>query len=154
MNAYNDFDFLQGKWRVLNTRLVNWLSNCHDWMEFESFHVEQKRNKGLGNIAIHQYVLDRNFFERSIMRSYNPQFDFWKIDRMDGTMNLLMSPLQGTFWRNKGSFLSKGIFNTVEVLIWVEWTKITNTYVTWEQAFSTDNGRTWETNWVMDFFKS
>ena len=30
------------------------------------------------------------------------------------------------------------------------WSGITETSARWEQAFSTDDGRNWETNWVMD----
>jgi hypothetical protein len=29
------------------------------------------------------------------------------------------------------------------------WSGITDTAARWEQAFSADEGRTWETNWIM-----
>ncbi len=149
----NDFDFLLGSWKVVNNRLTKWLCNSNDWMEFESFHEERKLSTGRGTVAFHQYVMDRTLYERNILRSYNPRFDFWKIDRLDGRSNLAMSPLRGTFWNNKGSFLSTGFFNSNRVLVHVEWTKICNTYACWEQALSKDNGKSWETNWVMEFFR-
>jgi len=31
------------------------------------------------------------------------------------------------------------------------WSGVTTRTPRWEQAFSDDGGRTWETNWVMDF---
>ena len=31
------------------------------------------------------------------------------------------------------------------------WSGVTTPMPRWEQAFSDDGGRTWETNWVMDF---
>ena len=31
------------------------------------------------------------------------------------------------------------------------WSGVTTPAPRWEQAFSDDGGRTWETNWVMDF---
>jgi len=31
------------------------------------------------------------------------------------------------------------------------WSKITPTSAQWEQAFSTDEGKTWDTNWIMTF---
>jgi hypothetical protein len=149
----NDFDFLLGGWRVMNTRLARWLNDCTEWVEFESFHQEKKLSTGLGNIAHHQYVLGQAFHERTVLRSYNNQYDFWKIDRLDDMTTLLMSPLKGTFWSNKGSFLSTGKLDTKDVLVWVEWTKICKTFACWEQALSPDNGKTWETNWVMEFWK-
>jgi hypothetical protein len=36
----------------------------------------------------------------------------------------------------------------------VIWSEITATSFHWEQAFSADGGRTWETNWIADFVRS
>jgi hypothetical protein len=33
------------------------------------------------------------------------------------------------------------------------WTEVTSRTPHWEQAFSIDGGKTWETNWTMDFTK-
>lgn len=149
----NDFDFLLGRWRVMNRRLTNWLGGSGRWEEFESSHEERKLNSGAGNVAYHQFVLDRVPYERTVLRSYNPTLDFWKIDRLNGMTNLVTSPLLGTFWQNKGSFISKGYLDTRSVLVWVEWTCIGDSFASWEQALSADQGETWETNWVMDFFR-
>ncbi len=149
----SDFDFLLGTWRVMNTRLSRWLCGSREWMEFESLHEERKLSSGQGTVAYHQYVMDRVPYERNILRSYNERFDYWKIDRLDGRTNLVMTPLEGTFWENKGSFISRGNLDTRDVLIHVEWTRICETYASWEQALSKDNGRTWETSWVMEFLR-
>lgn len=150
----NDFDFLLGRWTVLNQRLTQWLDGSNEWMEFESTHEERKLRSGQGTVAYHQYVMDRVPYERNIIRSYNERWDLWKIDRLDAKTSLVMTPLQGTFWQNKGSFVSRGTMDSLPVLVWVEWSRICETYASWEQALSKDNGRTWETNWVMEFFRA
>jgi hypothetical protein len=124
-----DFDFLIGQWQVINTRLKDWLCECNEWITFESYHLEQKRSSGSGNFAVHQYTLGNAQYERSILRQYDNRYEFWKIDRIDTMSALTMPSLKGTFWNNKGSFLSKGFFHEQEVLIWVE------------------------NNWVMEFFR-
>lgn len=149
----SDFDFLIGNWKVINTRLSSWLNDCSEWIEFESHHKERKLQNGRGNVALHQYVLDRTQYERSVLRLYQPRWDYWQIDRLDTATSLSMRPLKGTFWSNKGAFLSEGCYASRAVLVWVEWTQVCSNYVCWEQALSGDNGRTWETNWVMEFFR-
>lgn len=149
----NDFDFLLGQWKVMNFRLKRWLKNCREWEEFESFHEERRLTSGPGTVALHQYIKDQVPYERSVLRSYNEKFDFWKIDRLDERTSLVMNPLTGTFWENKGSFISHGYVGLRDVLVHVEWTKICKTFASWEQALSKDGGKTWETNWVMEFHK-
>ncbi|MBL7872061.1 MAG: hypothetical protein JNM78_10645 [Cyclobacteriaceae bacterium] len=148
-----DFDFLIGQWKVFNTRLKSWLCDCNEWMSFESFHTEQRSHSGNGNFALHQYVNGNSLCERSVSRHFDEYAQFWKIDRMDSMSGLMLKSLKGTFWNNKGSFLSRGVLDGNDVLVWVEWTKICKTYAYWEQALSNDDGKTWETNWVMEFYR-
>ena len=35
-SSYNDFDFLEGKWKVRNRKLVARLANSNEWDEFDS----------------------------------------------------------------------------------------------------------------------
>jgi hypothetical protein len=34
------------------------------------------------------------------------------------------------------------------------WSRVTTPTPRWEQAFSDDDGKTWETNWTMDFTRA
>ena len=40
------------------------------------------------------------------------------------------------------------------ILVRFIWSGVTTATPRWEQAFSDDGGRTWETNWVMDFTRA
>ena len=44
-----------------------------------------------------------------------------------------------------------GILNGKSIRTRYTWSKITATSAHWEQALSSDAGKTWETNWYMDF---
>ena len=57
----------------------------------------------------------------------------------------------GAFEDGRGEFFSHELFEGKGVLVRYLWTGITPTACRWEQAFSPDGGRTWETNWIMEF---
>ena len=53
--------------------------------------------------------------------------------------------------RATGDVRGRGIFEGRPIRVRFIWSRITTATPRWEQAFSTDGGKTWETNWVMDF---
>ena len=48
-------------------------------------------------------------------------------------------------------FGNQDVFRGRPILVRFVWSGVTTPAPRWEQAFSDDGGRTWETNWVMDF---
>jgi hypothetical protein len=50
-----------------------------------------------------------------------------------------------------GLFFANDVLGGVPIKIRFEWTLTRDQHPHWEQAFSPDDGRTWEVNWVMDF---
>ncbi|TIX83968.1 MAG: DUF1579 domain-containing protein, partial [Mesorhizobium sp.] len=50
-----------------------------------------------------------------------------------------------------GTFLCKDVFDGRNIYVRFLWSRITEKSARWEQAFSPDVGKTWETNWIMDF---
>ena len=51
----------------------------------------------------------------------------------------------------RGEFLSHEDYQGRMVLVRFHWTPGGPDEARWEQAFSADAGRTWETNWIMQF---
>ena len=49
-----------------------------------------------------------------------------------------------------GSSSRRTITATTPILCRFRWTIHSDEKATWDQAFSTDDGGTWETNWVME----
>jgi hypothetical protein len=52
-----------------------------------------------------------------------------------------------------GTFLGDITFNGKPTKTRFIWSKMTGISAHWEQAFSADGGKTWETNWYADFKK-
>jgi len=60
-------------------------------------------------------------------------------------------PVKGRFVNGVGLFYSDSVINGKTIRTRFTWSTITPTAARWEQAYSSDAGKTWETNWVMQF---
>ena len=78
------------------------------------------------------------------------QWSIWWIDsRNPGHLD---PPVLGRFENGVGTFYADDNFSGKPIRVRFLWTKL-STAPHWEQAFSADGGKTWETNWTMDFTK-
>jgi hypothetical protein len=55
----------------------------------------------------------------------------------------------GSFANGVGVFEGRDELDGRPIVTRFVWSGITDTAARWEQAFSPDEGRTWETNWIM-----
>ena|ERR1051325_2721327 len=147
----NDFDFLIGTWKVHHFRLAERLKGSTDWEEFEGNTVDKKLLNGLGN-------MDENILHRKTgaihaisLRLFNPISKEWSIYWSTDLTGTLDVPMIGGFKNEHGTFYSQEVFEGQHIYNRFIWSKITATSCQWEQAFSIDGGKTWETNWIMEF---
>ena len=63
-------------------------------------------------------------------------------------------PVKGSFSHGVGMFFADDTFNGKPIKVRFLWLDTQSGSPRWEQAFSTDNGATWETNWTMQFTRS
>jgi len=150
----NDFDFLVGSWRVHHRRLKERLMGSHDWIEFEGTCMMQKILGGAGNMDENFLDFPGNAYHAVTLRTYDAGKKQWSIWWFDGrSPSHLDSPVVGEFKDGIGTFYADDIFNGKSIRIRFLWTNLT-TKPHWEQAFSDDKGKTWETNWIMEFVKA
>src|SRR5258708_15248043 len=62
--------------------------------------------------------------------------------------------MAGRFAEGVGPFYGDHVFETKPVRVRFIWSRDAATRCRWQQAFSADAGRSWETNWIMDFSRS
>jgi len=60
----------------------------------------------------------------------------------------------GGFNGNVGLFYGNDTDNGKPVKVVYRWERQRDGHARWEQAFSYDDGKTWETNWVMEMKKA
>jgi hypothetical protein len=63
-------------------------------------------------------------------------------------------PLVGGFEDGRGTFFSRDVVQGVAVDVRFVWVDLGGDAARWEQAFSTDEGETWDTNWVMEMTRT
>ena len=88
------------------------------------------------------------------LRTYDAtkkQWLIWWIDARNPSH--LDPPVVGGFKNGIGTFYANDTFKGKPIRIRFLWTNLT-AEPHWEQAFSDDGGKTWETNWIMEFVKS
>jgi hypothetical protein len=151
--AAHDFDFLFGRWQVRNRRLRERLAGCDDWEEFEAEVETRPILGGVGNRE-HFHTAWRGGLHGFALRLFDRAAQRWSIWWASDLTGTLEAPVTGGFERGVGNFYGPDTCNGVAVLSRYRWSDIHATQATWDQAFSTDEGRTWETNWVMQFQRS
>ncbi|MCI0491121.1 MAG: DUF1579 domain-containing protein [Blastocatellia bacterium] len=148
-----DFDFLIGEWLVHNRRLKERLKGSNSWIEFEATLDVRKVLDGCGNIDHYKTIRDGRYFEGMSIRIFNPSMKQWSIYWVDSWNCVLETPVAGGFKNGVGEFLAEDTFEGKKILMRFLWSDIMPNSARWEQAFSEDCGRTWETNWIMEFVR-
>jgi hypothetical protein len=133
----HDFDFFFGTWRQENRKRVRPLvKGDTEWVEFESRSEAWPIVAGLGNVDTFKAPRfpGRPGFEGFSLRLFEPETGLWRI-----------------WWASTvghGQLECEDVIDRVPLRVRFTWKDITATSATWEQAFSFDEGETWDTNWV------
>jgi hypothetical protein len=144
----HDFDFYFGRWQIRNERLRQRLVGCVDWETFDATQQCRPILGGLGNID--DFVTDwREGFIGMTLRLFCLQTRQWSIYWAGNRDGVLEPPVIGKFANGVGTFIGHDQHEGVPVLVRFVWSEITPVSAKWEQAFSTDEGSSWESNWIM-----
>jgi len=146
-----DFDFLMGSWKVHHKRLRERLKGSTLWEEFEGTCTARKILGGLGNVDEGLLHRETGSFEGFTLRLYDPKSQQWSIYWADSVNVELQIPMVGGFENGRGEFYAQEPFEGKQIFSRFIWSQITPSSCQWEQAFSIDGGKTWETNWIMEF---
>jgi hypothetical protein len=147
-SSADDFNYLAGKWTMDNRRLNTRLNHCTEWTSFVS--TDENTGtilNGVGNTDLYKATLDGQPFEGLTIRLFNPKTRLWSIYWASNT-GVMDPPVVGSFEGNIGRFFCKDVYHGIPVLVVFAWDKTDIDNPVWSQAFSTDNGRTWEWNFT------
>ena len=147
-----DFDFFFGRWAVSHRRLRKRLAGDTNWDAFGGTCDTRPILGGLGNFDDNVIDLPGGSYRAATLRTFDPATRQWSIWWIDGRNPLTIDvPMRGTFAGGVGTFMCEDVFEGHPIQVRFLWSRITGDSPRWEQAFSPDGGKTWETNWIMDF---
>jgi len=152
-DGQRDFDFFIGTWKTRHRRLRNPLTGSTTWVEFDGTTVG--RTIWDGRVSQDEGVINdpAGRIEGMTLRFYNAKTRQWSIYWASTTFggSLALPPVVGQFdaKNGRGEFYDQEPFKDRYILVRYLWLDITPNSCRWEQAFSDDGGKTWETNWIM-----
>jgi hypothetical protein len=145
-----DFDFFMGTWQMKHYRLRERLTGCTDWEEFEGVCVARPLPGVLGNIDESIMHRDSGVLHGMTLRLFNPASQQWSLYWGSSALGKLDVPMIGSFKDGIGEFYSQELWEGRAIFNRFVWSRISPTYCHWEQSFSPDGGKTWESNWIME----
>jgi hypothetical protein len=149
-DGQHDFDFQFGRWKVHNRRLLHPLTGSNEWVEFDGTIVARPIWGGRANTDEFEADSPSGHIEGMTVRTYNPKSHQWSIywaNQKNGVFSL--PPTVGKFKNGRGEFFDQEDFNGQSIFVRYLWLVPSPDSTRWEQAFSVDGGKTWETNWIM-----
>lgn len=150
----NTFDWFVGTWTSEQRRLRGVLVGSEDWYEFPGTHRSWNALDGIVNFD--EALFPTEGFGGVTLRLYDGSRDEWSLYWASSRNGLLaLPPVVGRFGDDGvGVFTSDELWEGKPIKVRYVWSDITPTTARWEQAFSADEGDTWESNWVAAFTRT
>lgn len=145
-----DFDFFMGKWKVRHRRLKLRLAGSTEWEEYDGTTHWQPILGGIANFNDSIVNRSTGTYRGMGLRAFDARTSTWTDWYLDGRDPTKIS-LDGTgrFVDGVGTFFSDDTFEGKPIKVRGIFKPLSADTAQWEQAFSADGGKTWETNYVM-----
>jgi hypothetical protein len=147
-DGQHDFDGEIGTWKTEVKRLAKPLSGSSEWVEYTGTSEVRKVLDGRANLVELRVKGPAGQIEGVSVRLYNPQTKQWSLNYASMRNGAMTQPVYGGFREGRGEFLGQDSLDGRMILVRFVITKNGNDSWRFEQAYSEDGGRTWETNWV------
>jgi len=146
-----DFDFEHGAWTVDLSRLTEPLSGSTTWVEYAGTSVVRPVWDGLANLGELDVEGPAGAIRGLSLRLWHPDTDQWRIHWANSRDGELGEPMVGGFRGGIGEFHNREPFGERTIDVRFLFTEITADTFRLEQAFSADDGASWEANWIARF---
>jgi hypothetical protein len=146
-----DFSFQDGKWKVHHRKLRKRLAASNEWYEFTG---STRAGPLMGGLAGYEdNFLDdpTGPYRAEGLRRLDPKTGLWSIWWWDERFSEIEPPVTGRFENGVGAFFGDSMWDEKPIRVRYIWDMPSPDAPRWQQAFSPDQGISWETNWIMEF---
>jgi hypothetical protein len=150
----SDFDFLLGRWDVRHRKLKSRLQQSNDWIEFAGSLDVKPILAGHGNIDENVLHDPSGRYLASSLRVFDPKSSLWSIYWLDERYPGIDKPVVGRFDGRIGRFYTDDNLAGKPIKVRTTYEDVDAGHAMWTQAFSADDGGSWEINWIMDFSRN
>jgi hypothetical protein len=145
----NDFDFFTGPWDVTNRWRTDFLDENGPWEDFPALTDASRHLDGRANFD--EIEFPTKGFAGLTLRLYDPEREEWSLYWANKRTGKLFPPVVGKLTSGRGEFYGDDTHEGQPIRARFIWSDIATNTAHWEQAYSTDGGKSWITNWTMDF---
>ena len=150
-SSERDFDFFYGSWNVKGKKLKSRLHNSNEWISFAAKLKCSEMIGGYANIEPFYTQTNGKDFEAFTLRLFDSATKLWSIYYAYPANVSMQNPQVGSFQNNIGWFYARDVWEGKNIIIVYRWDRTDPDKPTMCQAFSADNGKTWEWNYLQSF---
>lgn len=141
----HDFDFDLGAWRTDIVRRVHPLSGSDETMRLTGTVTVRKVWDGRAQLEEIEADGPKGHWEGGTLFLYDPQARQWSMNFANSAVGKLTPPMIGSFENGRGELIAQDTLDGRSILVRAVWSDITPSSHTYQESYSADGGRTWET---------
>ena len=146
----HDFDFNFGVWKSHITRLVHPLTDSQESIELNGTVAVSKVWDGKAWLEEMEADGPKGHWEGMSLFLYNPQSREWSQTFVNSSLGVFVGTMTGSFHDGRGEMYSQDSVNGRAILVRGTWSNIVADSHRYQEAYSTDGGKTWQTVFTAD----
>ena len=151
----HDFDYFFGSWTVQHRRLKVRFAKSNDWETYEGATTCIPLLGGIANLNDSITHRDGKSYRTLGLRAYDAKAGTWADWSLDGRdPSQIDPPGVGRFVNGVGQFVTDETIDGQPLKVRGQFSSLSPKVAQWDQAFSADSGKTWETNYVMRYTRT
>ncbi|MCL1634784.1 hypothetical protein M2650_09090 [Luteimonas sp. SX5] len=147
-SGQHDFDWEIGAWKTHLKRRLRPLTGSDEWVEYQGTSIVRQVLDGRANLVELEVQGPAGRIEGVSLRLYDPKAKLWSLHYASIANGALTPPVIGRFESGRGEFFASDTLDGRPIRVRFVISDITPDSAHFEQAFSADGGKTWETNWI------